>query len=160
MAAFAARLAVSFASEQAIDQLAYLANMDPLEFRRNITRSPLAGRSGRSRAGRRGSQGSRLRAVSAEVVIGRGIGVGTHLVSYGGAVAEIEVDRQTGNMVAKHIYGALEPVSPSSGTGREPDHRQLVQATSRMLKEEVTLNRTGSPASIGRATRPAFRRAP
>ena len=34
------------------------------------------------------------------VATGRGIGVGTHLTSYGAAVAEIEVNKETGRVVA------------------------------------------------------------
>src|SRR4026207_469738 len=44
----------------------------------------------------------------ARVVRGRGIAVGTHLSSYGAAVAEIEVDRNTGVIAAKRMYGAIE----------------------------------------------------
>ena len=49
----------------------------------------------------------------AEVVTGRGIGLGTHHVSYGAAVADIEVNRRTGNIVAKKVYGAMDAASPS-----------------------------------------------
>src|SRR4026207_987821 len=44
----------------------------------------------------------------ARVVKVRGIAVGTHLSSYGAAVAEIEVDRNTGVIAAKRMYGAIE----------------------------------------------------
>ena len=39
---------------------------------------------------------------------GRGIGLGTHHVSYGAAVADIEVNKRTGEIVAKRVYGALD----------------------------------------------------
>ncbi len=45
---------------------------------------------------------------NAEIVTGRGIGLGTHHVSYGAAVAEIEVNKRTGEIVAKRLYGALD----------------------------------------------------
>src|ERR1019366_2811233 len=79
----------------------------------------------------------------AKIVTGRGIGLGTHLVSYGGAVAEIEVNKETGKVVAKHMYGAID-----AGLAVNPAFietqigGQLVQTASRMFKEEVTFNTT------------------
>src|SRR5207248_10817476 len=76
---------------------------------------------------------------NARVVTGRGIGLGTHLASYGGAVAEIEVDKQTGKVVAKHMYGAIDAglaVNPAFIENQISG--QLVQTASRMFKEEVT----------------------
>ena len=76
----------------------------------------------RRRAGRRAPAASRLS--DGEVVTGRGIAVGTHHVSYGAAVAEIEVNKRTGNIIAKHLYGALDcGLDRQSGAGREPDRR-------------------------------------
>jgi CO/xanthine dehydrogenase Mo-binding subunit len=79
----------------------------------------------------------------ANVVTGRGIGIGTHLASYGAAVAEIEVNKQTGRIVAKRLYGAIDAglvVNP--GNVENQISGQLVQTVSRMLKEEVTFNKT------------------
>ena len=55
---------------------------------------------------------------------GRGIGLGTHHVSYGAAVADIEVNKRTGGIVAKRIYGAIDAgqiINPA--LRREPDRR-------------------------------------
>jgi CO/xanthine dehydrogenase Mo-binding subunit len=41
-------------------------------------------------------------------VTGRGIGLGTHHVSYGAAVADIEVDKRTGTIVVKRIFAAMD----------------------------------------------------
>ena len=138
-------LSVSFASEQAIDQLAYLLNMDPWEFRQRNIVNPrwrgvldAAAQAAQWLPRRAGSNRS-----DAKVVTGRGIGLGTHLVSYGGAVAEIEVNKETGKVTAKHMYGAIDAgltVNPAFVENQISG--QLVQATSRMLKEEVTLNTT------------------
>jgi nicotinate dehydrogenase subunit B len=138
-------LSVSFASEQAIDQLAYLLNMDPWEFRqRNITDPRWRGvLDAAAQAAKWTPRRAASNRSSAKIVTGRGIGVGTHLVSYGGAVAEIEVNRETGKVVAKHMYGAIDAglaVNPAFVENQISG--QLVQATSRMLKEEVTLNTT------------------
>ncbi len=138
-------LSFSFASEQAIDQLAYLAGMDPYEFRRrNITDARWRGvldaaakaanwtqrRAGANRSG-------------AKVVTGRGIGVGTHLASYGAAVAEIEINKETGHVRAKHLYGAIDAgqvVNPAFVENQISG--QLVQTASRMFKEEVQFSTT------------------
>jgi len=138
-------LSVSFASEQAIDQLAYLLNMDPWEFRqRNITDPRWRGvLDAAAQAAKWTPRRAASNRSTAKIVTGRGIGVGTHLVSYGGAVAEIEVNRETGQVVAKHMYGAIDAgltVNPAFVENQIGG--QLVQTASRMLKEEVTLNTT------------------
>jgi CO/xanthine dehydrogenase Mo-binding subunit len=72
------------------------------------------------------------------VVRGRGIAVGTHLASYGGAVAEVEIDRRTGLMRILHLYGAIDAglvVNPRNVENQISG--QLIQTASRMLKEEV-----------------------
>ena len=43
-----------------------------------------------------------------DIAVGWGVGLGTHHVSYGAAVAQIEVNRRTGNIVAKRLFGALD----------------------------------------------------
>jgi len=142
-------LSVSFASEQAIDQLAYLLNMDPWEFRqKNITdmrwRGVLdAAAQAAKWTPRRAGPNAASDKSGAKIVTGRGIGLGTHLVSYGGAVAEIEVNKETGKVVAKHMYGAIDAgltVNPAFVENQISG--QLVQTCSRMLKEEVTLSTT------------------
>jgi nicotinate dehydrogenase subunit B len=139
-------LAFSFTSEQAIDQLAFLLAMDPYDFRRRNIKDErwlgvldAAAKAANWQPRKAGSSLS-----SAKVVTGRGIGVGTHLTSYGGAVAEIEVNKETGRVVAKHLYGAIDAgqvVNP--GFVESQIEGQLVQTASRMFKEEVTLSTTG-----------------
>ena len=92
---------------------------------------------------------------------GRGIGIGTHLVSYGGAVAEIEVNRETGVVVAKHLYGAIDAgqvVNPAFVENQIGG--QLVQTASRMLKEEVTLTPRGHQSRLEQLSHPAVRGVP
>jgi len=74
-------------------------------------------------------------------VRGRGIGLGTHLASWGGAAAEIEVDQQSGAVKILHLYGAIDAgrvVNPSNVENQIIG--QLVQTASRMLLEEVTFD--------------------
>src|SRR5690606_4438584 len=78
------------------------------------------------------------------VVRGRGIGLGTHLASWGGAGAEIEVDKDTGHVAITHLYGAIDAglvVNPAIVEAQIMG--QLVQTASRMLFEEVTFDEHG-----------------
>jgi nicotinate dehydrogenase subunit B len=78
---------------------------------------------------------------SAAVVTGRGVALGTHLVSYGAAIADVRVNRTTGQVVATHMYGALDAglaVNPRFVENQIGG--QLIQAASRMLKEEVSFD--------------------
>jgi nicotinate dehydrogenase subunit B len=138
-------ISFSFASEQTIDELAYLAGMDAFTFRqRNITHSRWLGV---LNAVAEAAHWTRRRAASnlsdAKVVTGRGIAVGTHLTSYGAAVAEIEVNKETGQILARRMYGALDAgLAVNPGFIENQINGMLVQATSRVLKEEVTFNNT------------------
>jgi nicotinate dehydrogenase subunit B len=138
-------VAISFGAEQTIDKLAYAANMDPYLFRRqNINGDRwLAVLDAVAKAAKWTPRKAAANLSSARVVTGRGIGLGTHLSSYGAAVAEIEVDKQTGVIVAKRMYGALEAgqaINP--GIMESQITGMMVQAASRVLKEEVTFSTT------------------
>jgi CO/xanthine dehydrogenase Mo-binding subunit len=136
-------ISMAFASEQTIDELAYLANTDPHAFRqRNMTDERWLGvlNAAAQAAGWRPRRAAS--ALSDErVVAGRGIALGTHLSSYAAAVADIEVDKDTGRIVAKHLYGALDAgLAVNPGFLENQITGMLVQAASRMLKEEVTFS--------------------
>jgi nicotinate dehydrogenase subunit B len=138
-------LSFSFASEQTIDELAYLAEMDPYLFRQRNIKDPRwlgvldAAAKAANWAPRRAGPQDR----NSKVVTGRGIGVGTHLASYGGAVAEIEVNKETGKVLAKRLYGAIDcGLAVNPGFIENQIGGQLVQTASRMLKEEVTFSTT------------------
>ena len=139
-------MALSFASEQTIDELAHAAKMDPLDFRRRNMGDTrwLSVLNAAAQAAGWSPKVAASRLSDSEVVTGRGIAVGTHHVSYGAAVAEIEVNKRTGNIVAKHLYGALDcglTVNPALVENQIVG--MMIQATSRMLKEEVTFDSTG-----------------
>jgi CO/xanthine dehydrogenase Mo-binding subunit len=138
-------LSLSFASEQAIDQLAYLLKQDPYAFRqRNMTDVRWLGvLDAVAKASKWIPRQAASNLSSAKVVTGRGIGMGTHLASYGAAVAEIEVNSETGRVVAKHMYGAIDAgLAVNPGNIENQISGQLVQTASRMFKEEVTFNNT------------------
>lgn len=138
-------LSFTFTSEQAIDQLAFLLGMDPWEFRQRNIKDPrwLGVLDAAAKAANWKPRPAASNFYGAKIVTGRGIGIGTHLASYGGAVAEIEVNRETGRVVAKHMYGAIDAgqvVNP--GNVEAQICGQLVQTCSRMFKEEVKFNAT------------------
>ncbi|MGA8768613.1 MAG: molybdopterin cofactor-binding domain-containing protein [Candidatus Acidiferrales bacterium] len=138
-------LSFSFASEQTIDELARLAGMDAYAFRkRNITSDRWMGvLDAVAQAAKWESRPPASKVSDAKIAQGRGIGLGTHLTSYGGAVAEIEVNKDTGRVTVTHMYGAIDAglaVNPAFIENQISG--QLVQTVSRMLKEEVTFNKT------------------
>jgi nicotinate dehydrogenase subunit B len=139
-------LSFAFASEQTIDELAHALKMDPLEFRRrNIGDKRWLGVL--EAAAKAAEWKPRVMASSLsndEVVRGRGIGLGTHHVSYGAAVADIEVNRRTGAIVATHLYGALDcGLAVNPALVETQIIGQMIQSVSRVLKEEVLFDSRG-----------------
>ena len=152
-------LSFSFASEQAIDQLAYLAGIDPHEFRqRNIADARWQGvLDAVAQAAKWTPRRAASNLSGAKVVTGRGIGLGTHLQSWGAAVAEIEVNKETGKIRAKHMYGAIDAglvVNP--GNVESQIMGQMVQTVSRLLLEEVKFSQS-AVTSLDWASYPILR---
>jgi CO/xanthine dehydrogenase Mo-binding subunit len=142
-------LSFAFASEQTIDDLARQLGIDAYEFRkRNITNERWMGvLDAIAKAAKWESRPPAAKVsatpADAKILSGRGIGLGTHLTSYGAAIAEIEVNKENGQVAVKHMYGAIDAglaVNPAFIANQISG--QLVQATSRMLHEEVTFNKT------------------
>lgn len=152
-------IALSFAGEQTIDDLAYMASIDPYQFRRlNINGERWLGVLD---AVAKASNWTPRRAGSIEQIgrirTGRGIALGTHLSSYGAAIAEIEVDTETGIVVAKQMYGAIDPgqvINP--GIVEHQIESQMCSACSRVFKEEVTFSKT-NVTSLDWSTYPPLR---
>jgi nicotinate dehydrogenase subunit B len=136
----------SFASEQTIDELAFLAGMDPCEFRRrNIKDEHWLGvlNAVAQASGWTPRKPADRKPAGARIVQGRGIALGTHTSSYAAAVADIQVELATGRIVARHLYGAIDAgLCVNPGCLENQISGMLVQATSRMLKEEVTFSST------------------
>jgi CO/xanthine dehydrogenase Mo-binding subunit len=135
-----------FASEQTIDELAHSVQMDPLAFRRmNIGDARWLGVL--NAAAEAAHWTPRVAASSlsnADVVTGRGIGLGTHHVSYGAAVADIEVNKRTGTIVVKRLFGALDAgLAINPALIENQIIGQMVQSTSRVLKEEILFDENG-----------------
>ena len=139
-------LSFAFASEQTIDELAYAIKMDPLEFRRkNIGDKRWLGVLNAAAEAARWTPHVMASSLSdAEVMTGRGIGLGTHHVSYGAAVVDIEVNRRTGLIVATRVFAAMDvglAVNPALVENQIVG--QVIQSVSRVLKEEVLFDQTG-----------------
>jgi nicotinate dehydrogenase subunit B len=152
-------LSFSFASEQAIDQLAYASNADPYTFRKQNIKDErwLGVLNAVAQAARWTPRHAASNLSNARTVSGRGIGVGTHLASYGAAVAEIEVNKDTGRVAIKKLYGAIDcGLAVNPGNIENQITGQLVQTASRMLKEEVLFNKT-AVTSLDWATYPILR---
>ena len=138
-------IAISFGGEQTIDEAAYLANLDPYLFRRQNINGPawLSVLDAVAKAANWTPRSAASNLSVGRIRRGRGIAAGTHLSSYGSAVAEIEVDTETGEIIAKHMYGAIDAgqaINP--GIIEDQITGQMCQAASRMLKEEVTFSAT------------------
>jgi nicotinate dehydrogenase subunit B len=139
-------LSFAFASEQALDDLAYQRGEDPYEFRRrNIADERWLGvLDAAAKAANWQPRKAAANVSRTNLVRGRGIGLGTHLQSWGGAVAEIEVNRSSGKVRILHLYAALDAgqvVNP--GNVEAQIMGQMVQTASRMLLEEVKFNEIG-----------------
>jgi nicotinate dehydrogenase subunit B len=150
-------LSYSFASEQLIDRLARAYKIDPVEFRRrNIKderwRGVLEAVVAASKWQERPAKPN-----DGAIVTGRGVALGTHRASMGGAVADIEVNRSSGAIVVKHIYAALDcGIAVNPAVVENQLVGMSVQATSRVLKEAVEFSETGV-SSLDWQTYPVLR---
>src|SRR5690606_2877645 len=138
-------LSLSFTSVQAIDELAYRLGEDPYEFRRrNIADERWIGVLDAAAEAAGGTPRPAAGQTQGDVVRGRGSGLGPHLASWCCAVAEVEVNKATGQVAVKHLNGAIDAglvVNPAIVEAQIVG--QLVQTASRMLIEEVTFNEHG-----------------
>ncbi|MFS8979280.1 molybdopterin-dependent oxidoreductase [Cupriavidus necator] len=137
-------LAISFASEQMVDDLAWQHHADPVEFRRRNLSNPRwlgvldAVVKAASWLPRRAAAPV---APGAKTAKGRGVALGTHFVSFGAAIADVEVDLESGIVRVIRLFGALDAglvINP--GLVESQILGMLTQTTSRMLKEEVTFD--------------------
>jgi len=152
-------LSYAFTAEQAIDRLARMLDMDPYQFRlRNIRDERWQGvLDAVARASNWTSRAPASNLSGDRIVRGRGIGLGTHLQSWGGAVAEIEVDKDSGVIRVLEMYGAIDAgLTVNTGNVESQISAQLVQTVSRMLKEEVTMSTT-NVTSLDWASYPILR---
>jgi len=153
---------VLFGGEQVIDELAHAAGMDPVAFRlQNVTQVPtenrdlLAVMNAVTQAAGWQPRVAASNLSDADVVTGRGVAWSNIYRSsynaayedaYGwtaiAAIADIEVNKKTGKVTPKHIYGAAAvglAVNPALVENQIIGG--LVQVTSRLLVEEYRFNK-------------------
>jgi CO/xanthine dehydrogenase Mo-binding subunit len=138
----------SWASESMIDELAHAANTDAYLFRKAHTTHPawLGVLNRVAEASKWETRVSASKLSTDRLVTGRGIAIAgeTHDFSdvHAGVVAEVEVDRMTGKIVVKHLYGAQD-----SGFVVGPDlvanqmSGMMIRGVSRTLLEEVVFSK-------------------
>jgi CO/xanthine dehydrogenase Mo-binding subunit len=142
-----------FALEGALDELAHAANLDPYEFRRRNISHPrwLAVLEAAAGAAKWTPRVAASRRSSSRIVTGRGIGLGTHhlpqnqsdRITFAAAVVEIEVNKDTGVVVAKHVYGAMDcGLAINPGIVESQIVGMCVHGASLALCEEVQFNDT------------------
>jgi CO/xanthine dehydrogenase Mo-binding subunit len=153
----------TFADAQTVDMLAVAANMDSLAFRlQNIQPDATNQRwaavlqaAATAANWKPFVSGSNLS--KENIVTGRGIANSHHGGAYAAVVADIAVNKKSGKITARHLYGAQD-----SGFAVNPDliYNQmvgnLIQGTSRALSEEVTFNKN-QVTSIDWVTYPILR---
>jgi CO/xanthine dehydrogenase Mo-binding subunit len=140
-----------FAQEGMMDELAYAARLDPYEFRkRNISHPRWLGvLKAATDSANWTSRVAASNLSNARIATGRGIGLGTHHVpmnqgdriTFAAAVVEIEVNKDTGVVVAKHVYGAMDcglAVNPAIVESQIMG--MSIHGASLALKEEVTFD--------------------
>jgi CO/xanthine dehydrogenase Mo-binding subunit len=138
-----------FASEQIVDELAHAAKMDPIAFRKlNIDGSNITGArwlsviDGATIAAGWTPRVAASNLKKAEVVTGRGFGLGQFASSQSGVVADIEVNVKSGKIVVKHMY-----ISQNNGITISPQlvgnqmSGAAIQGLSRALYEQVTFTK-------------------
>ena len=140
----------SFASEQFVDELAYAAGMDPIEFRRkNISDDRwLTALNAAASAAKWEPRAANSVKQSGDVVSGRGFGFGRHgTAAYAAAVVEIEVNKKTGKIVAKQMYLGMDAgLSVNPGLVENQMSGAAIQGLSRALWEEVGFTKTNVTA--------------
>jgi CO/xanthine dehydrogenase Mo-binding subunit len=155
----------SFAAEQAVDELAYMAKMDPVAFRlqnvANLTDDPpQRWKNVLTNVAKDVNWKARVAASnlsSANVVKGRGIAFGFYSNTMTCCVADITVTKSTGKIVANTLHVAGDPgliVYPAGSENNEEG--AAMQGLSRALHEAVVFDK-GNVTSLDWVSYPMIR---
>jgi len=137
-----------WASEQIMDELAHAANMDPLKFRQLHCTDPYW-RTVLDTVGKLANWQPKVAASNLSnerLVTGRGISLSAESHTNddvdAGVVADIQVDRKTGHISVKHLYGVQDSgVVVNPGMVNQQLEGMLVTGVSRALLEQVTMSK-------------------
>lgn len=144
----------SFAHESYVDELAAAAGVDPVDYRLRHLHDPRAVDLVKETAARAGWQHRtepRREVVAGDVVRGQGFAYALYVHSkfpgYGAAwsawVADVEVNTATGDVAVKKVTVGQDSGLMINPAGIEHQiHGNVIQSTSRALKEEVSFSRT------------------
>ncbi|KPG01985.1 aldehyde dehydrogenase [Rhodopseudomonas sp. AAP120] len=144
----------SFAHESYIDELAAAAGVDPLEYRLRYLHDPRAVdlvKEVAARANWAHRTGPRREIVEGDVVRGQGLAYALYVHSkfpgYGAAwsawVADVEVNTRTGDVAVKRVVVGQDSGLMINPAGIEHQiHGNVIQSTSRALKEQVSFTDT------------------
>ncbi|MFG1375952.1 molybdopterin cofactor-binding domain-containing protein [Xanthobacter autotrophicus] len=142
----------SFAHESYIDELAAAAGVDPVDYRLRHLHDARAAELVKATAARAGWEkrtAPRLEVVEGDVVRGQGFAYALYVHSkfpgYGAAwsawVAEVEVNTRTGDVAVKRVVVGQDSGLMINPAGIEHQiHGNVIQSTSRALKEQVTFD--------------------
>ncbi len=130
----------TFAAESFMDELAFAAGADPIEFRLRYTEDARAKAVLKAAAERAGWD---QRPAPKRSGSGRGVALALRGGTYVATIAEVDVDRRSGavrvkRLVCAHDCGLI--VNPNALRGTI--QANLIQSLSRALKEEVTFDQT------------------
>lgn len=142
------RIENSFANESFIDELAFAAQADPAEYRLRVLKDPRGVavlQKVLQRANWQTRVGTNLSGTSGEVVKGRGLAYlrYNNAVTYVAAVAEVAVNRKTGQIRVERIcvaHDCGQLINPD-GTANQVEGG-VIQTVSRVLMEQVRWSRT------------------
>ncbi|MGP9810218.1 molybdopterin cofactor-binding domain-containing protein [Rhodopseudomonas sp. NSM] len=144
----------SFAHESYIDELAAAAGVDPVDYRLRYLHDPRAVDLVKEVAARAGwvhRTGPRQEVVDGDVVRGQGMAYALYVHSkfpgYGAAwsawVADVEVNKATGDVAVKRVVVGQDSGLMINPAGIEHQiHGNVIQSTSRALKEQVSFTDT------------------
>lgn len=156
------RIENSFANETFIDELAFAAKADPAEYRMRVLKDPRALaviRQVMERSKWQTRVGPNTQAASGDIVRGRGISYlrYNNAITYVAAVAEVAVNKRTGEITVERVSVAHDcgQVINPDGT-RNQVEGGVIQTVSRTLMEQVTWN-ADSVLSRDWATYPILR---
>ena len=148
-----------FAHESFIDELAVEAGADPVEFRLRHINDPRAAELTKATAERAAWEhraGPKPQDPTADIVRGRGIAQARYVhgnwpgvgAAWSAWVAEVAVNRTTGEVnVTRVVVGQDTGMMINPAGVRHQLHGNIVQSTSRVLKEEVRFSETTAVAA-------------
>ena len=150
-----------FASESFIDEIAGDQKIDPLEFRLNhLSANKRGAECLKAAADKAGWQKrpSPAPASSGNIAKGRGIALTNRANTYVATVAEVEVNKSTGQVSVKRLTCAHDcglMVNPDGVKNQVEGN--VIQGVSRALYEEVAFDTSGGVTSLDWATYPIMR---